>query len=606
MKIEEQITTAALAAVKELYGADVPTQMIQLQKTKANFEGNLTLVTFPLLKTSRKNPEETAKEIGAYLKDNCNAISDYNVVKGFLNLVIAPAAWIGLLNDIHANEKFGEKQVTADSPLVMVEYSSPNTNKPLHLGHVRNNLLGWSLSKIMEANGYKVVKTNIVNDRGIHICKSMLAWQKWGNGITPEQAGKKGDHLIGDFYVAFDKHYREELATLTAQFQQEGLDEEAAKAKAEQESPLMKEAHDMLVKWEANDPEVRALWKMMNDWVYAGFDETYKALGVGFDKIYYESNTYLEGKKKVEEGLAKGLFIRKEDNSVWADLTNEGLDQKLLLRSDGTSVYMTQDIGTADMRFKDFPIDKMIYVVGNEQNYHFQVLSILLDRLGFKWGKDLVHFSYGMVELPNGKMKSREGTVVDADDLVASMIQNARTLSEDKVNKLEDITEEEKNNIARIVGMGALKYFILKVDARKNMLFNPEESIDFNGNTGPFIQYTYARIRSILRKANAQGINIPASVEDNAPLNEKEIALIQKMNDFGAAVAQAGVDYSPSGIANYCYELTKEFNQFYHDYSILNADTEAEKTTRLVLAHNVAKVIKNGMELLGIEVPERM
>lgn len=606
MKIEEQITTAALAAVKELYGADVPIQMIQLQKTKANFEGNLTLVTFPLLKTSRKNPEETAKEIGAYLKDNCNAISDYNVVKGFLNLVIAPAAWIGLLNDIHANEKFGEKQVTADSPLVMVEYSSPNTNKPLHLGHVRNNLLGWSLSKIMEANGYKVVKTNIVNDRGIHICKSMLAWQKWGNGITPEQAGKKGDHLIGDFYVAFDKHYREELATLTAQFQQEGLDEEAAKAKAEQESPLMKEAHDMLVKWEANDPEVRALWKMMNDWVYAGFDETYKALGVGFDKIYYESNTYLEGKKKVEEGLAKGLFIRKEDNSVWADLTSEGLDQKLLLRSDGTSVYMTQDIGTAEMRFKDYPIDKMIYVVGNEQNYHFQVLSILLDRLGFKWGKDLVHFSYGMVELPNGKMKSREGTVVDADDLVASMIQNARTLSEDKVNKLEDITEEEKNNIARIVGMGALKYFILKVDARKNMLFNPEESIDFNGNTGPFIQYTYARIRSILRKANAQGINIPASVEDNAPLNEKEIALIQKMNDFGAAVAQAGVDYSPSGIANYCYELTKEFNQFYHDYSILNADTEAEKTTRLVLAQNVAKVIKNGMELLGIEVPERM
>lgn len=606
MKIEEQITTAALAAVKELYGADVPTQMIQLQKTKANFEGNLTLVTFPLLKTSRKNPEETAKEIGTYLKDNCNAISDYNVVKGFLNLVIAPAAWIGLLNDIHANEKFGEKQVTADSPLAMVEYSSPNTNKPLHLGHVRNNLLGWSLSKIMEANGYKVVKTNIVNDRGIHICKSMLAWQKWGNGITPEQAGKKGDHLIGDFYVAFDKHYREELAILTAQFQQEGLDEEAAKAKAEQESPLMKEAHDMLVKWEANDPEVRALWKMMNDWVYAGFDETYKALGVGFDKIYYESNTYLEGKKKVEEGLAKGLFIRKEDNSVWADLTSEGLDQKLLLRSDGTSVYMTQDIGTAEMRFKDYPIDKMIYVVGNEQNYHFQVLSILLDRLGFKWGKDLVHFSYGMVELPNGKMKSREGTVVDADDLVVSMIQNARTLSEDKVNKLEDITEEEKNNIARIVGMGALKYFILKVDARKNMLFNPEESIDFNGNTGPFIQYTYARIRSILRKANAQGINIPASVEANAPLNEKEIALIQKMNDFGAAVAQAGVDYSPSGIANYCYELTKEFNQFYHDYSILNADTEAEKTTRLVLAQNVAKVIKNGMELLGIEVPERM
>lgn len=606
MKIEDQITAAALAAVKELYGVEIPAQMIQLQKTKANFEGNLTLVTFPLLKTSRKSPEATAQEVGEYLKANCKAIADFNVVKGFLNLVIAPAAWIGLLNDIHANEKFGEQQVTADSPLAMVEYSSPNTNKPLHLGHVRNNLLGWSLSKIMEANGYKVVKTNIVNDRGIHICKSMLAWQKWGNGITPEQAGKKGDHLIGDFYVAFDKHYREELAALTAQFKGEGLDDEAAKAKAEQESALMKEARAMLVKWEANDPEVRALWEKMNNWVYAGFDETYKALGVGFDKIYYESKTYLEGKKKVEEGLAKGLFVRKDDNSVWADLTNEGLDQKLLLRSDGTSVYMTQDIGTAEMRFKDYPIDKMIYVVGNEQNYHFQVLSILLDRLGFKWGKDLVHFSYGMVELPNGKMKSREGTVVDADDLIASMIQNARALSEDKVNKLEDITEAEKNEIARIVGLGALKYFILKVDARKNMLFNPEESIDFNGNTGPFIQYTYARIRSILRKAAAQGIAIPTAVADNAPMNEKEIALIQKMNDFGAAVAQAGVDYSPSGIANYCYELTKEFNQFYHDYSILNADTEDEKTTRLVLAQNVAKVIKNGMELLGIEVPERM
>ena len=606
MKIEDQITAAALAAVKELYGAEIPAQMIQLQKTKANFEGNLTLVTFPLLKTSRKSPEATAQEVGEYLKANCKEIADFNVVKGFLNLVIAPAAWIGLLNDIHANEKFGEQQVTADSPLAMVEYSSPNTNKPLHLGHVRNNLLGWSLSKIMEANGYKVVKTNIVNDRGIHICKSMLAWQKWGNGITPEQAGKKGDHLIGDFYVAFDKHYREELAALTAQFKGEGLDDEAAKAKAEQESTLMKEARAMLVKWEANDPEVRALWEKMNNWVYAGFDETYKALGVSFDKIYYESKTYLEGKKKVEEGLAKGLFVRKDDNSVWADLTNEGLDQKILLRSDGTSVYMTQDIGTAEMRFKDYPIDKMIYVVGNEQNYHFQVLSILLDRLGFKWGKDLVHFSYGMVELPNGKMKSREGTVVDADDLIASMIQTARALSEDKVNKLEDITEAEKNEIARIVGLGALKYFILKVDARKNMLFNPEESIDFNGNTGPFIQYTYARIRSILRKAAAQGIAIPTAVADNAPTNEKEIALIQKMNDFGAAVAQAGVDYSPSGIANYCYELTKEFNQFYHDYSILNADTEDEKTTRLVLAQNVAKVIKNGMELLGIEVPERM
>jgi len=606
MTIENQIAVAALAAIKELYGADVPAKMIQLQKTKANFEGNLTLVMFPLLKTSHKSPEATAQEVGEYLKNNCTAIADFNVVKGFLNLVIAPAAWIGLLNDINANAKFDEQQVTADSPLAMVEYSSPNTNKPLHLGHVRNNLLGWSLAKIMEANGYKVVKTNIVNDRGIHICKSMLAWQKWGNGITPEQAGKKGDHLIGDFYVLFDKHYRAEVAELTAKFKEEGLTDEEAKTKAEQESPLMKEAHEMLVKWEANNPEVRALWEKMNNWVYAGFDETYKALGVGFDKIYYESNTYLEGKKKVEEGLAKGLFIRKADNSVWADLTNEGLDQKLLLRSDGTSVYMTQDIGTAEMRFKDYPIDKMIYVVGNEQNYHFQVLSILLDRLGFKWGKDLVHFSYGMVELPNGKMKSREGTVVDADDLVASMIQNARALSEDKMNKLDDITEEEKNEIARIVGLGALKYFILKVDARKNMLFNPEESIDFNGNTGPFIQYTYARIRSILRKAAAQGITIPKTVATNAPLNEKEIALIQKMNDFGAVVAQAGIDYSPSGIANYCYELTKEFNQFYHDYSILNADTDDEKTTRIVLAQNVAKVIKNGMELLGIEVPERM
>ena len=606
MKIEAQITAAALAAVKELYGVEVPEKMIQLQKTRSDFEGNLTLVTFPLLKTSHKKPEDTAQEIGEYLKKNCKAIADFNVVKGFLNLVIAQAAWVGLLNDINANEKFGEKSVTENSPLVMIEYSSPNTNKPLHLGHVRNNLLGWSLAQIMEANGNKVVKTNIVNDRGIHICKSMLAWLKWGNGITPEQAGKKGDHLIGDFYVLFDKHFKEECKQLQEQYEKEGMTPDDAKAKAEQEAPLIQEAHEMLVKWEHNDPEVRALWEKMNSWVYAGFDETYKALGVGFDKIYYESNTYLVGKKKVEEGLAKGLFIRKEDNSVWADLTNEGLDQKLLLRKDGTSVYMTQDIGTAEMRFNDYPIDKMIYVVGNEQNYHFQVLSILLDRLGFKWGKDLVHFSYGMVELPNGKMKSREGTVVDADDLVASMIENAKTLSEDKVNKLEGITEDEKNEIARIVGMGALKYFILKVDARKNMLFNPEESIDFNGNTGPFIQYTYARIRSILRKAEAQSIALPASLADDAPLNEKEIGLIQKLNDFGAAVAQAGIDYSPSGIANYCYELTKEFNQFYHDYSILNADTEAEKITRLVLAKNVAKVIKNGMALLGIEVPERM
>ena len=606
MKIEEQITVAALAAVKELYGTEVPEKMIQLQKTRSDFEGNLTLVTFPLLKTSHKKPEDTAQDLGEYLKKNCKAVADFNVVKGFLNLVIAQAAWTGLLNDINADEKFGEKRVTDESPLVMIEYSSPNTNKPLHLGHVRNNLLGWSLAQIMEANGNKVVKTNIVNDRGIHICKSMLAWQKWGNGITPEQAGKKGDHLIGDFYVLFDKHYKEECKQLQEQYEKEGMTAEEAKEKAEHEAPLIKEAHDMLVKWEANDPEIRALWEKMNNWVYAGFDETYKALGVGFDKIYYESSTYLAGKKKVEEGLAKGLFIRKEDNSVWADLTDEGLDQKLLLRKDGTSVYMTQDIGTAEMRFNDYPIDKMIYVVGNEQNYHFQVLSILLDRLGFKWGKDLVHFSYGMVELPNGKMKSREGTVVDADDLVASMIENAKSLSEDKVNKLEGITEEEKNEIARIVGMGALKYFILKVDARKNMLFNPEESIDFNGNTGPFIQYTYARIRSILRKAEAQNITLPASLNDDAPLNEKEIALIQKLNDFGAAVAQAGIDYSPSGIANYCYELTKEFNQFYHDYSILNADTEAEKITRLMIAKNVAKIIKNGMALLGIEVPERM
>ena len=606
MKIEDQITSAALAAVKDLYGVEVPEKMIQLQKTRSDFEGNLTLVTFPLLKTSHKKPEDTAQDLGEYLKKNCKAVADFNVVKGFLNLVIAQSAWVGLLNDINGDEKFGEKRVTDDSSLVMIEYSSPNTNKPLHLGHVRNNLLGWSLAQIMEANGNKVVKTNIVNDRGIHICKSMLAWLKWGNGITPEKAGKKGDHLIGDFYVLFDKHFKEECKQLQEQYEKEGMTTDEAKGKAEQEAPLIKEAHEMLVKWENNDPEIRALWEKMNSWVYAGFDETYKALGVGFDKIYYESNTYLVGKKKVEEGLKKGLFIRKDDNSVWADLTNEGLDQKLLLRKDGTSVYMTQDIGTAEMRFNDFPIDKMIYVVGNEQNYHFQVLSILLDRLGFKWGKDLVHFSYGMVELPNGKMKSREGTVVDADDLVASMIENAKTLSEDKVNKLEGITEEEKNEIARIVGMGALKYFILKVDARKNMLFNPEESIDFNGNTGPFIQYTYARIRSILRKAEAQNITLPDTLNDDAPLNEKEIALIRKLNDFSVAVAQAGVDYSPSGIANYCYELTKEFNQFYHDYSILNADTEAEKITRLVLAKNVAKVIKNGMALLGIEVPERM
>ena len=604
MQIEQTIVNHVLAGVKELYGQEVPVNMIQLQKTKKEFEGSLTLVVFPLLRMSKKKPEDTAADLGEYLVAHCPAVDRYNVVKGFLNLCIADSAWIGMLNAINADAHFGEKKADNNSPLVMIEYSSPNTNKPLHLGHVRNNLLGWSLAQIMSANGYKVVKTNIVNDRGIHICKSMLAWLKWGNGETPESSGKKGDHLIGDYYVAFDKHYRMEVKELMAQYVAEGMGEEEAEKKAKEEAPLIKEAHDMLVKWENNDPEVRALWSKMNDWVYAGFDKTYKALGVAFDKIYYESDTYLKGKAKVEEGLAKGLFERHDDNSVWADLTNEGLDKKLLLRSDGTSVYMTQDIGTAEMRFKDFPIDKMIYVVGNEQNYHFQVLSILLDRLGFKWGKELVHFSYGMVELPNGKMKSREGTVVDADDLVATMIADARKLSEDKVNKLENISDEEKDDIARIVGMGALKYFILKVDARKNMLFNPEESIDFNGNTGPFIQYTHARIRSILRKA--EGIAIPDTLADDIPVNEKESALIQKMNDYGAAVEQAGKDYSPSGIANYCYELTKEFNQFYHDYSILKEEDEGKKLVRLVIAANVAKILKNGMALLGIEVPERM
>lgn len=606
MKIENQIASSVIASVKELYGQEVPMSMVQLQKTKSNFEGNLTLVVFPFLKISKQKPEDTAKAIGELLVRDCPAVASFNVVKGFLNLNIAKEAWVDLLNDIHADEKFGEKPVTEDSPLVMIEYSSPNTNKPLHLGHVRNNLLGWSLAQIMEANGNKVVKTNIVNDRGIHICKSMLAWQKWGNGETPESSGKKGDHLIGDYYVAFDKHYRAELAALKSKYMaEEGLDEETAENKAKEDSALMKEARAMLVKWEQGDKEVRTLWKKMNSWVYAGFDETYKALGVGFDKIYYESDTYLEGKAKVEDGLNRGLFFRKDDNSVWADLTKEGLDQKLLLRSDGTSVYMTQDIGTAEMRFKDFPIDKMIYVVGNEQNYHFQVLSILLDRLGFKWGKELVHFSYGMVELPNGKMKSREGTVVDADELIAEMIADARKTS-DELGKFDDMSEQEKQDIARIVGLGALKYFILKVDARKNMLFNPEESIDFNGNTGPFIQYTYARIRSIMRKAEAEGIKLPQQLSTNAPLNDKEIALIQKLNDYKAVVEQAGTDYSPSGIANYCYELTKDFNQFYHDYSILNANSEEEKTARLVLAANVAKTIKNAMQLLGIEVPERM
>ena len=604
MNIENVISSAVIRAVKELYGQDVPAKMTQLQKTKEAFEGNLTLVVFPFLKASKKKPEDTAQDIGQYLLQHCEAVAGFNVVKGFLNLIVAKGAWLSLLSDIDANEKFGEKVSTNDSPLVMIEYSSPNTNKPLHLGHVRNNLLGWSLSKIMEANGNRVVKTNIVNDRGIHICKSMLAWQKWGNGETPESSGKKGDHLIGDYYVAFDKHYREECAALKAQYIADGLNEDKAEEKAKAEAPLIKAAHEMLVKWEQGDKDVRALWEMMNSWVYAGFDDTYKALGVGFDKIYYESNTYLVGKKKVEEGLTKGLFFRKEDGSVWADLTQEGLDQKLLIRSDGTSVYMTQDIGTAEMRFNDFPIDKMIYVVGNEQNYHFQVLSLLLDRLGFKWGKDLVHFSYGMVELPNGKMKSREGTVVDADDLITTMIDDARKTS-DELGKFKDMSEAEKQEIARIVGLGALKYFILKVDARKNMLFNPEESIDFNGNTGPFIQYTYARIRSIMRKAEEQGLQV-GTVASDATLNDKEVELIQKMNEFGMAGTDAGENYNPAGIANYCYELTKDFNQFYHDYSILSASTEAEKLTRLVIAANVAKTIKNGMELLGIEVPERM
>ena len=600
MNIEALISKAACEAVKALYGMDATDKMLQLQKTRSEFEGNLTLVVFPFVKAARKSPEQTAQEIGEYLQEHCMAVDKFNVVKGFLNLCIGDNAWLQLLEAIDNDEHYGTKQATDASPLVMIEYSSPNTNKPLHLGHVRNNLLGWSLAQIMQANGNRVVKTNIVNDRGIHICKSMLAWLKYGNGETPETSGKKGDHLIGDYYVAFDKHYREEVKQLMAQYTAEGMDAEAAEKKAKEEAPLIKEAHAMLVKWEQNDPEVRALWEKMNAWVYAGFDETYRKMGVSFDKIYYESQTYLKGKAKVEEGLAKGLFERHDDGSVWADLTDEGLDQKLLLRSDGTSVYMTQDIGTAEMRFQDYPIDKMIYVVGNEQNYHFQVLSILLDRLGFKWGKELTHFSYGMVELPNGKMKSREGTVVDADDLMQLMVDDAYRTSME-LGKFDDMTEEERREIARIVGMGALKYFILKVDARKNMLFNPEESIDFNGNTGPFIQYTYARIRSILRKAGDCTLSI-----GNCALKDKEVELIQKMSEYGAAVEQAGKDYSPSGIANYCYELTKVFNQFYHDYSILNEPDEQKKATRIVIARNTAKILRSGMALLGIEVPERM
>ena len=605
MKIEDKLVASVLNGLKALYGQEVPEKMVQMQKTKKEFEGHLTLVVFPFLKMSRKGPEQTAQEIGEYLKANEPAVAAFNVIKGFLNLTIASATWIELLNEIQADEQYGLVQVTDASPLVMIEYSSPNTNKPLHLGHVRNNLLGNALANIVAANGNKVVKTNIVNDRGIHICKSMLAWKKYGNGETPETSGKKGDHLVGDYYVSFDKHYKAEVKELMAKFTAQGMNDDEAKAKAEAESPLMQEAREMLVKWEAGDSEIRGLWEMMNNWVYAGFDETYKKMGVSFDKIYYESNTYLEGKEKVMEGLEKGFFYKKEDGSVWADLTAEGLDHKLLLRGDGTSVYMTQDIGTAKLRFADYPINKMIYVVGNEQNYHFQVLSILLDKLGFEWGKSLVHFSYGMVELPEGKMKSREGTVVDADDLMEEMIATAKETSQE-LGKLDGLTQEEADDIARIVGLGALKYFILKVDARKNMTFNPKESIDFNGNTGPFIQYTYARIQSVLRKAAESGIVIPEQIPAGIELSEKEEGLIQMVADFAAVVKQAGEDYSPSIIANYTYDLVKEYNQFYHDYSILREENEAVKVFRIALSANVAKVVRLGMNLLGIEVPSRM
>lgn len=597
MKIEDKLVTSVISGLKALYGQDVPAAQVQLQKTKKEFEGHLTLVVFPFLKMSKKGPEQTAQEIGEYLKANEPAVAAFNVIKGFLNLTVASATWIELLNEIHADAQYGIVSADENAPLVMIEYSSPNTNKPLHLGHVRNNLLGNALANIVMANGNKVVKTNIVNDRGIHICKSMLAWQKYGKGETPESSGKKGDHLVGDYYVAFDKHYKAEVAEL--------MEKGMSKEEAEAASPLMNEAREMLVKWEAGDPEVRALWQMMNNWVYAGFDETYRKMGVGFDKIYYESNTYLEGKEKVMEGLEKGFFFKKEDGSVWADLTAEGLDHKLLLRGDGTSVYMTQDIGTAKLRFADYPIDKMIYVVGNEQNYHFQVLSILLDKLGFEWGKSLVHFSYGMVELPEGKMKSREGTVVDADDLMAEMIATAKETSQE-LGKLDGLTQEEADDIARIVGLGALKYFILKVDARKNMTFNPKESIDFNGNTGPFIQYTYARIRSVLRKAAEAGIVMPEVLPANIELSEKEEGLIQMVADFAAVVRQAGEDYSPSGIANYVYDLVKEYNQFYHDFSILREENEDVKLFRIALSANIAKVVRLGMGLLGIEVPDRM
>ena len=605
MKIEDKLVASVISGLKALYSQEVPEKMVQVQKTKKEFEGHLTLVVFPFLKMSRKGPEQTAQEIGEYLKVNEPAVAAFNVIKGFLNLTIASATWIDLLNEIQADEQYGLVKATETSPLVMIEYSSPNTNKPLHLGHVRNNLLGNALANIVAANGNKVVKTNIVNDRGIHICKSMLAWKKYGNGETPETSGKKGDHLVGDYYVSFDRHYKAEVKELMSEFAAQGMSEDEAKAKAEAASPLMQEAREMLVKWEAGDPEIRGLWEMMNNWVYAGFDETYRKMGVSFDKIYYESNTYLEGKEKVMEGLEKGFFFKKEDGSVWADLTAEGLDHKLLLRGDGTSVYMTQDIGTAKLRFADYPIDKMIYVVGNEQNYHFQVLSILLDKLGFEWGKSLVHFSYGMVELPEGKMKSREGTVVDADDLMEEMIATAKETSQE-LGKLDGLTQEEADDIARIVGLGALKYFILKVDARKNMTFNPKESIDFNGNTGPFIQYTYARIQSVLRKAAESGIVVPGQIPAGIELSEKEEGLIQMVADFAAVVKQAGEDYSPSIIANYTYDLVKEYNQFYHDFSILREENEAVKVFRIALSANVAKVVRLGMSLLGIEVPSRM
>ena len=597
MKIEDILSQSVIDGVKTLYGQEVPANMVQISKTKKEFEGHLTLVVFPFLKMSKKKPEDTAQEIGEYLKQNSNLVASFNVVKGFLNIVISSESWIELLDEIHQNPKYGFVPVTENSPLVMIEYSSPNTNKPLHLGHVRNNLLGSSLCRILEACGLRVVKTNIVNDRGIHICKSMLAWKLFGNGETPENSGKKGDHLVGDYYVKFDKEYRAQVKELMAQ----GQSEEDAKKNA----PLMVEAQQMLKKWEDGDKEVRALWEMMNNWVYAGFDETYKRMGVSFDKIYYESQTYLDGKAKVNEGLEKGVFYRREDGSVWADLTKDGLDEKLLLRADGTSVYMTQDIGTAQQRFRDYDISRMIYVVGNEQNYHFQVLSILLDRLGFKWGKDLVHFSYGMVELPEGKMKSREGTVVDADDLMDKMVEDAKQMSLE-LGKLQDCSEAEVDEVARICGLGALKYFILKVDPRKNMMFDPKESIDFNGNTGPFIQYTHARICSVLRKAAEMGITLPNKLNEDLQISDTEGVLIQALASYPDVVAQAGKEFSPALIANYIYDLVKQFNSFYHDFSILKEENEDVRAFRLLLSKSVAKVVKSGMGLLGIEVPERM